>query len=375
MQLATRMDRLVSSPVRDLLALTEQPDVISFAGGLPAQDSFPSRASLEIPESALQYGASEGDWPLRERIAALVCGRGLQCDPEHVIVLSGSQQGIDLVAKLLVDTGTPVAVESPTYLAALQVFSLFGAHYRPFAPGQAPPSANLVYLNPTFQNPTGHCYSTAEREHMRVECARHQAVLFEDDPYHDLCFENCDRTPVVSGYAGDWVYQGSFSKSLAPGMRLGYLVASENLVQPLIRLKQAADLHSNRLAQAWVMHLLEAEHTAERVCRLQDHYRARRDHFGSVLDAHFGDLADWSLPEGGLFFWLTLRDRHADTTAILEAALAEKVVFMPGRPFYPDTRHADANRTLRLNFSNATRDDVERGLAVLAPLIRSAVQG
>gem|GEM_PF-3109257 len=119
-------------------------------------------------------------------------------------------------------------------------------------------------------------------------------MLFEDDPYHDLCFEDCDRAPVVSGYAGDWVYQGSFSKSLAPGMRLGYMVASENLVQPLIRLKQAADLHSNRLAQAWVMHLLEAEHTAERVCRLQDHYRARRDHFGSVLDTHFGDLADWS---------------------------------------------------------------------------------
>ncbi len=371
MKFATRMNRLVSSPVRDLLALTENPEMVSFAGGLPSADSFPAVDALCAPVSALQYGASEGDWPLRERIATLVRARGLDCKAEQVLVLSGSQQGIDLVAKMMVDSGTRVALEVPTYLAALQVFSLFGADYHPFAPGDAPPPAELIYVNPSFQNPTGHCYTAREREQVRHHGARSGAVLFEDDPYHDLCFDNCERTPLVAGFDGEWVYQGSFSKSLCPGLRLGFLVASDALIGPLTQLKQASDLHSNRIAQAWVLQWLDSPDAPERRQQLISLYTSRRDFFAGVLDEYFADIASWQLPQGGLFFWLRLHDAEARTDLMLQRALAQQVVFMPGNAFYPDANHPDALRTLRLNFSNAKPADVVRGLCTLASVVRS----
>lgn len=374
LSLSARVHDLHPSPIREILEVVGRPGMISFAGGLPAAETFPD-FGLAAPDSALQYGPSEGDPALRERIALELAALGLDATPDRVLVLSGSQQGIDLVGKLFVDAGTPVAVESPTYLAALQVFRFFGARFLPFAPETV--SADffrdhrpaLAYAIPTFQNPTGRCYTAAERAALAEACMASGVPMFEDDPYRDLVFDACDRRPVCAGIEGSpWIYQGSFSKSLAPGLRLGFLAASPELFTPLVRLKQAADLHSNRLSQWLVLQQLEAAGRPARLARLADFYRAKRDAFDAALRRHFGALADWQTPAGGLFFWLQLK-RPVDTRLLLPAAIQRGVAFMPGEAFYASDA---ALGTLRLNFSHAAEDEMDIGLAKLAELVAAA---
>ena len=373
-RLSRRIDDLVASPIREILAVIERPGMISFAGGLPAADTFPSFDTGPVPRQYLQYGASEGEPALRQRVAEQLETLGLSCPPSRILILSGSQQGIDLVGKLFIDDGTPVAVESPTYLAALQAFRYYGARFVAFGPSQPRRFAAtvrrpaFVYTIPTFQNPTGHCYSADERAALAEFCDDEAIPLFEDDPYRDLAYDTCDRVPVCAGLRRtSWVYQGSFSKSLAPGLRLGFLAASADLFDHLVRLKQAADLHSSRVGQWLVMQQLDAPDRAARLAHLVHYYRDRRDAFSAALVRTLGDLATWSTPMGGLFFWLTLR--HArNTRALLAPAIERGVAFMPGEPFYPDARPAAG--ALRLNFSHASPQDAERGLAILADLLR-----
>jgi 2-aminoadipate transaminase len=377
LRLSRRAADLHASPIRDILAVVSRPGMVSFAGGLPAAETFPDFSLAAVPREAAQYGASEGDWALRERVAADLAERDLPVPPTQVLILSGSQQGIDLVAKLFVDPGTPVAVETPTYLAALQVFRFFGARFVGFSAqdhtslvGARP---TVAYVNPTFQNPTGYCYTADERAALAATCERHGIVLFEDDPYRDLCYEACARRPLCANIAqGSWIYQGSFSKSLAPGLRLGYLACSPDLLPLLTHLKQAADLHSNRLSQALVLQALDDPARAVRSARLNAFYRERRDGFAALLDQHFGDLADWRLPAGGLFFWLQLRHERAslDTRALLPRALERQVAFMPGEPFFA-SEHGGRG-CLRLNFSHAAPEAAARGLAALAAVVREA---
>lgn len=375
---SSRVQDLHASPIREALALAARPGMISFAGGLPAAESLPQWALEEVPRALLQYGSTEGEPALRARISDALRRLGLDCSPEQVLILSGSQQGIDLVAKLFVDPGTPVAVESPTYLAALQAFRFFGARWVPFAADRLEDRdlfrerPALVYVIPTFQNPTGHCYTAAERDALAQVCARQGVPVFEDDPYRDLVYETCDRTPVCARLRDTpWIYQGSFSKTLAPGLRLGFLAASPGLIPLLTRLKQAADLHSNRLSQWLVLRELEHRGWPARLAALVDRYRHQRDVFAGHLAEQCADLASWNTPAGGLFFWLTLKD-PVDTSALLHAALARGVAFMPGAPFYPDATPRAA--TLRLNFSHATEPEVRRGLGLLARLMYEWVQ-
>ncbi len=371
---STRTQDLVASPVREILAVIDRPGMISFAGGLPASATFPTFVLDAVPTTALQYGPSEGEPALRARIADEVSARGLKCNAEQVLVLSGSQQGIDLVAKLMIDQGTPVAVEAPTYLAALQVFRFFGAALQTYdmdAPGAAlRRGPALLYTNPTFQNPTGLCYSRAQRSALAWACDSAQTVLFEDDPYRDLAYEPCDRTPICARLArASWVYQSSFSKSLAPGLRLGYLVASHDLMPMLIRLKQAADLHSSRLSQWLVQRALDDPARASRLDKLVRFYRERRDLFQQSLQRHFADIATWEAPAGGLFFWLKLRGVRLNTAELLRAALEQNVAFMPGEPFFATPEPASY---LRLNFSHSEPETAARGLEILARLIRAS---
>jgi 2-aminoadipate transaminase len=371
-QFAARIRDLHASPIREILAVVEQPGMISFAGGLPAAATFPSFDFSDVPLSSFQYGATEGDPRLRRLVATQLVERGLSVTPEHVLILSGSQQGIDLVAKLLVDTGTRVGVESPTYLAALQVLRLFGADIKPFEKQNpqtlADLDARLVYLNPTFQNPTGYCYSSDERHSIAAVCDASGTLLFEDDPYRDLVYDSCDRQPICALLKHtSWVYQGSFSKSLAPGLRLGYLACSNDLIVPLSRLKQAADLHSSRLAQHLVFNELTADHYRARLDNLVGFYRSRRDSFEESLSQHFAGLAKWRLPPGGLFFWLQLAEKF-DTRALLPQAIKRGVAFMPGEPFFADEN--PPHGALRLNFSHASPEQAAQGLAILAALIR-----
>jgi DNA-binding transcriptional MocR family regulator len=374
---STRTQDLHPSPIREILAVVDRPGMISFAGGLPSLDSFPQFNLQAMPQHMLQYGASEGEAELRERIAEDMQSLGLKCSAEQVLILSGSQQGIDLVAKLFIDPGTPVAVEAPTYLAALQVFRFFGARFVAYDAGK--PDLDtwrrerpaFAYAIPTFQNPSGRCLDASERAALAAACEAANIPLFEDDPYRDLVYDDCERTPVCARLQhAPWIYQGSFSKSLAPGLRLGYLVASPELMPFLTRLKQAADLHSNRISQWLVLQQLNDPARTQQLVELAGHYRQRRDAFEAALRRHFSDLAVWQRPPGGLFFWLTL-NRRIDTRQLLPKAIEAGVAFMPGEPFLP--MDVQACGQLRLNFSHADAAQAELGLRILAGLVREFV--
>ena len=372
-----RVHNLEASPIREILSVIDRPGMISFAGGLPAPETFPAMNLANVPARWLQYGPTEGDPELRECIAEQLNALGLKCRPEQVLILSGSQQGIDLVGKLFIDSGTPVAVESPTYLAALQVFRYFGASFSrldpqlPNAGFSAEQLPAFAYAIPTFQNPTGHCYDAGERAALAKACDDFEVPLFEDDPYRDLAYDDVERTPVCARLQrASWIYQGSFSKSLAPGLRLGYLVASPDLMVPLVRLKQAADLHSNRISQWYVLGQLQDAARAQRIAGLVDIYRHKRDHFARELERYFSDLASWQVPAGGLFFWLKLKE-NIDTRELLPQAIQHSVAFMPGEAFYPDRPAACG--ALRLNFSHADDAQISRGLATLAHLFEPAL--
>jgi DNA-binding transcriptional MocR family regulator len=374
---SARAANLHASPIREILAATDRPGMISFAGGLPAAETFPALRLDTMPREWMQYGHSEGDWVLRAQIAGELAASGLDCAPEQVLVLSGSQQGIDLVAKLFVDEGTALAVESPTYLAALQVFRFFGARFQALctdgrygADWATAGSPRLAYTIPTFQNPTGRCLSAAERADLARACDEWNVPLFEDDPYRELAYDACERTPVCARLQrAPWIYQGSFSKSLAPGLRLGFLAASTPLVPLLTRLKQAADLHSSRISQWLVLEQLRDPARPQRRAQLVATYRAKRDHFAACLGHYLGDFAQWETPPGGLFFWLRL-PRALDTRRLLTEALAQGVAFMPGEPFFPQAPQTCG--ALRLNFSHADAEQVQRGLQILAGLLRQA---
>lgn len=375
LKFSSRIQGLAASPIRDILAVIEREGMVSFAGGLPDPESFPEAVSLNPPPSKLQYGATEGEPELRARIASDLNERGVYCDVEQVIVLSGSQQGIDLVAKLFVDPGSPIAVESPSYLAALQVLRFFGAKLNTFVPAhttnirESLSGQSLAYAIPNFQNPTGKCYSSVERDALADACDALNLPLFEDDPYRDLAYEACDTSPVVSRLQrASWIYQGSFSKSLAPGFRLGYLVCSRDLLSFFVRLKQAADLHSNRVSQWWVYEQLSDPNAGSRIGDLVDRYRAKRDYFDSLLQKYFSGLATWRVPPGGLFFWLRLQTEDVvDTRELLAPAIERGVAFMPGEPFYADPRTRE--NTLRLSFAHADEVAAERGIATLAEIV------
>ena len=365
--LSIRTADLHASPIREILAVIDRPGMVSFAGGLPSPDSFPEIDAGTIPKGLLQYGPSEGEPALRAKIAANLCATGIRCDAEQVLVLSGSQQGIDLAGKLFVDPGTRVAVETPTYLAALQVLRFYGARFVPIEAGLR---AAFAYVIPTFQNPTGHCYDEAERARLAAWCDETQTPLFEDDPYRELVYGPCARAPVCARLQrAAWIYQGSFSKTFAPGLRLGYMAASPELMPMLVHLKQAADLHSNRLSQWLALRQLEDPGYEARLVRVAGEYRAKRDAFAVALERHFSGIADWEIPLGGLFFWLRLR-RPIDTRELLSRAIERGVAFMPGESFFHQP--ADGFGTLRLNFSHAGASEAERGLAVLADLMKAA---
>ncbi|MEJ2791929.1 PLP-dependent aminotransferase family protein [Iodobacter sp. LRB] len=375
---AARIDRLTSSLVRDILAAASRPGVISFAGGLPASEVL-FRASPQVlgqlPDDIWQYGQTEGEPALREQVAIRARALGIACKAEQVLIVNGSQQGIDLVSKLMVEEDTRVLTESPTYLAALQVFRLMGAHFVTAAQDEegllpqavAEADARLAYLVPTFQNPTGLCYSQARRKALAGAFDAQSMVVFEDDPYRDLSFDGPAPSPIISHLKqARWIYQGSFSKTLAPGLRLGYLIVHPDLIQAMTRLKQAADLHSNRLSQAIVTQLLQDGSLDQHVANILPLYREKRDVMQAALLQHLGDKASWALPSGGLFFWLTLNNEQ-DVMQLMQEALTAGLAIMPGSAFDP-VPHPSS--TIRLNFSHSSFEQIQQGIALLGSLIK-----
>lgn len=382
MAFSERIDRLKSSLIREILAAAQRPEVMSFAGGLPAAAMLPRAEWIDMPTEMSQYGMSEGEPALREAIAAEARARGLCCKAEQVLIISGSQQALDLAAKLFVDPGTEVLLEGPTYLAALQAFQLFGAdcltvpllndgpnlqvmreHLERHAPA-------FAYLIPTFQNPSGVRYSEEKREAVAALLDEFEVTLIEDEPYRELVFDEQMAQPIASRLnRASWIYTGTVSKTLMPGLRVGYLIATSDLFPYLLRLKQSADLHTNRMGQWQALQWLGSSRYREHLVTLRGFYRLRRDAMQAALVEHFSELAQWQIPEGGLFFWLKLK-QPLDTRLLLEPALAQDVVFMPGEPFFVDA--AGNLGYLRLNFSHVAPERLAEGVRRLAAVIRQA---
>lgn len=379
-----RIQRLTGNLIREILALTQEEGVISFAGGLPAMEAMPPLEMADVPQGIRQYGTTEGEPELRGCIAAQLTGLGRACGADQVLITAGSQQGIDLASKLFIDPGTPVAVEAPSYLAALQSFGLFGARFitLPLSPAgvntdelraametQRPA---FVYLIPTFQNPSGYCYSPATRAEVAKVLDDAGVPLIEDEPYRELRYEPLDCAPICAHLkTAPWIYLGSLSKTGMPGLRIGYLAASPDLYPLLVRLKQSTDLHTNRLGQWWAARFLSDPDYPAHLERLRNRYRIQRDLMAASLKRHFRDIARWEVPAGGLFFWVQLNER-LDTRLLLKRALDRNVAFMPGEPFFATSKNPGG--WLRLNFSHSNGEAIERGIAILAEVIRSAMQ-
>lgn len=383
MAFSERISRLKSSLIREILAAAQRPDVMSFAGGLPAEEMLPVLDWSQMPASMGQYGMSEGEPALREAIAAEARLLGVPCEASQVLIVSGSQQTLDLASKLFIDPGTKVLLEAPTYLAALQAFQLFGADCMAVPQEADGPQLQALeaqlqnqrpafaYLIPTFQNPSAVRYSEAKRDAVAALLDRYQVTLIEDEPYRELVFDAGSATPIVSRLRkASWIYTGTVSKTLLPGLRVGYLVATPDLFPHLLRLKQSADLHTNRVGQWQALQWLGTEQYREHLAELRDFYRLRRDAMQAALVEHFSELAEWQVPQGGLFFWLKLKQPQ-DTRLLLDAALAQKVAFMPGEPFFIDPDRAPGY--LRLNFSHVAPERLGEGLRRLAGVVRQGL--
>ena len=382
MAFSERIDRLKSSLIREILAAAQRPEVMSFAGGLPAAAMLPETDWADLPASMGQYGMSEGEPALREAIAAEARDRGVPCTAEQVLIVSGSQQTLDLAAKLFIDPGTEVLLEAPTYLAALQAFQLFGADCLAVPQEADGPCLQALrerlerhnpafaYLIPTFQNPSGTRYSEEKRIAVATLLDEYGVTLIEDEPYRELVFDDEMARPIVGRLrVASWIYTGTVSKTLMPGLRVGYLIASPDLFPYLLRLKQSADLHTNRIGQWQALQWLGSERYRDHLAELRNFYRQRRDAMQRALTDHFADLASWQVPQGGLFFWLKL-NQPLDTRTLLKPALEQDVVFMPGEPFFVDP---ECNLGyLRLNFSHVAPERLAEGLRRLAEVIRQA---
>jgi 2-aminoadipate transaminase len=388
---ARRAARMNPSVIREILKLTEKPGVLSMAGGLPAPESFPveairlasDRVLRESPREALQYAASEGFAPLREWVAQHLARQGMAVGADQVLITTGSQQGLDLAGKVLADAGVPVAVESPTYLGALMAFNPFEPNFvslggdddgpLPEAFGRLPhdaPGTRFAYLLPNFQNPTGRVVPHARREAIVAAAQAARVPIVEDNPYGDLWYDTPPPPALASLWPDGCLYLGSFSKVLAPGFRLGYLVAPRSLFPKLLQAKQASDLHTPGFNQRVVHAVVHDGFLDAHVAGIRARYKTQRDAMAQALRRHMPPGTVWRAPQGGMFFWLRLPE-GLDAMALLPRAVEAGVAYVPGAPFY--ALHRDP-RTLRLSFVTLTPEDVADGVAVLGRVLHDALE-
>ena len=383
-KLAARAEKMNPWVIREILKVTEKPGIISFAGGLPSPKTFPiaefdaasHKVLSEDGQAALQYAASEGYAPLREAVAAML---PWNVDPAQVLITTGSQQGLDLVAKILIDTDSKILVETPTYLGALQAFTPMEPQVVSVASDDEgvvvddlvakAKNARFIYLLPNFQNPTGRSMSEARRAAVSAAAAQAGLPIIEDNPYGELWFDEEPPLPLSARNPEGCIYLGSFSKVLAPGLRLGFLVAPKHIYPKLLQAKQAVDLHTPSFTQRMVAEVLKGNFLDRHVPTIRALYKSQRDAMLVALEREMAGLdVQWNTPAGGMFLWARLPEGMS-AVDLLPQAVERGVAFVPGAAFYAD--HADA-RTLRLSFVTASVEQINIGVKALAEAIRSA---
>jgi 2-aminoadipate transaminase len=391
-QFAQRTAHLRASTIREMLKVTQRPDIISFAGGLPAPELFPTReiaqCTTEVMESdgaaALQYGVTEGIPQLRQWVAQRLTRRlHTPFDESEILIVNGSQQGLDLIGKIFLDPGDHIVTERPTYLGAIQAFDAYQARYLAVETDEdgivphslervlerADPFPKFLYAIPNFQNPTGRTLAADRREAIVRICERFELPIVEDDPYGELRFEG-DDLPALASFAkdGSVIYSGTGSKIMAPGMRVAWLAVPHHEIRDKIALaKQGTDLQTGSLAQ-YVFHRYVSKAAAfeEHVTQIVTTYRRRRDVMVEALREQMPAGAHYNRPAGGMFLWASVDGM--DSTELLKRSAEKKVVFVPGVSFYPDR---DVHDGMRLNFSNATEEKIREGIAHLAAAVRA----
>ena len=389
---AVRTSRMRASTIREMLKVTQQPDVISFGGGLPAPELFPTDAIAdctreimdEFGAQALQYGVTDGIPEMRAWVANRLSERlaGVRFDADQVIIANGSQQGLDLIAKILLDPGDHVVLENPSYIGAIHAFDAYQARYLTVDTDEdgiipesleqvlahAEPPPKFVYLIPNFQNPTGRTLAADRRERVVQICEHYGVPIVEDDPYGELRFEGAHAPPLVSHERGGTIiYSGTGSKIMAPGMRIAWLATHDaDVREKLILAKQGADLQSGTFAQyVFWRYVSKAEAFEKHLARIVRTYRERRDVMHDALTTFMPANVRFNRPQGGMFLWAAVDG--VDTSALLEVAARDKVVFVPGVGFYP---HGDVTNGMRLNFSNAGEEKIRTGVERLARAVR-----
>lgn len=396
---AFRTHTIKSSTIRELLKITQKPEIISFGGGLPAGETFPipefqeacNKVLKEKGSSALQYGATEGYQPLREMIARHLDRSGITASPENVLITSGSQQALDLIAKLLINRGDRILVEAPTYLGALQAFNVFGADYVDVAMDEEGIRTDLLedalrsgpkfmYILPNFQNPSGITMSLNRRKELVALSDKYGVPIIEDDPYGQLRYEGehqpalfvLDRVNHNGDYKyqlGNVIYLCTFSKTLAPGLRLGWIVAPPDVISKLVQLKQGADLHTSTFNQIVAYEVARGGFLDDHVSTICKLYGERRTVMLQALKEYFPPEVKWTHPDGGLFLWVTLPE-GMNSQRLFEAALKENVAFVPGECFYA-TPSEIGTRQFRLNFSYGNPEIIREGIRRLSTAIKS----
>lgn len=393
MQFAKRLDNVETSAIRELFKLLGKPGIVSFAGGFPDSAMFDvdgiqsaaNQALAENPGMALQYGATEGYMPLREQLAGFMAGKGVQhVQAEQLMVTTGSQQALDLLGKCMLGPGDKVIVEGPTFLATIQCFRLYGAEVisapvdadgvivEELEKLMAQHQPKMVYLIPTFGNPSGATLSLARRKRVLELAVQYKTLVVEDDPYGDLYFDAPPPTSLLalsSEVLGsrEWLaHCGSLSKVLSPGLRIGWLIANAELLAKAVMCKQFSDAHTSTFAQATAAQYLLAGHMPATLAKMRKVYAARAHTMMHALRAELGDAVSFTEPQGGLFLWVKLTGQGgklADANVLAKKAIEQGVAFVPGAPFF--SQNPDAS-TLRLSFATADEDKIREGVARLA---------
>ncbi len=390
---ALRTHGMGSSAIRELLKLTQQPDLISFAGGLPAPEMFPieqikaaaDTVLTEVGAQALQYSTTEGYNPLREWLVRQMARYGIKVGIDNIVITSGSQQALDLIGKLLINPGDRILTENPSYLGALQAFTAYQAQYVTVPiDDDGLQVANLeaalrsgpkfMYILPNFQNPTGVTLSLTRRYDLIALAEEYGIPIVEDDPYGKLRYEGEHLKPLVvldseyegcegdGGYTGNVIYTSTFSKTLAPGLRLGWIVAPRDVVSKLVQMKQGTDLHTSSFDQMVAYEVARDGFLDKHIRLIRETYGHRRDVMLNAMEQYFPSEVRWTRPAGGLFLWATTPE-SINTAELLKDAIAQKVAFVPGYSFHPN---GGGHNTMRLNFSNAKDEMIVEGIRRLS---------